>query len=177
MDVLIDTRLAGLQGAHHVFLHGTLRKLHGLGDFGVFAPVDTVEQEDLPGFFRQSAQCRFDVAQIIARLQRRLGFVSLGPMRIRQQILAEPGAAALIAQVVNGDIAGAAQQVRVELLDLHQRTPPEPEKQVLDEVRRCRPATHSSADQRLHLRTLGQKHLQKPRARSFRRLVVEVLTR
>jgi hypothetical protein len=79
--------------------------------------------------------------------------------------------------MVNGDIASTAQQVGVELLDLHQRTPPEPEKQVLHQIRRRRPATHPSADQRLHLRTLGQKHLQKPRACSLRSLVVEVLAR
>jgi hypothetical protein len=38
---------------------------------------------------------------------------------------------AFAAQVVDGDIAGAAQQVRAELFDLHQRPAPEAQEQVL----------------------------------------------
>ncbi len=74
--------LAGLEGAHHMFFHGTLGQAHGFGDVRVLATVDAIEQKDLPGALGQGAQRRFDMAQIIARFQRRLRFAAVA-VRLR----------------------------------------------------------------------------------------------
>ncbi|MNI55408.1 hypothetical protein D3C73_1103580 [compost metagenome] len=63
--------------------------------------------------------------------------------------------------MIDGDVAGAAQQVGTEFLDLHQRPPPEPQEQILNQVRCRRLATDTPTHQRFHLRTLGEKHLEK----------------
>ena len=60
-----------------MFFHGALGQAHGLGNFGVLAAVDAVKQKNLAGAFGQAAQGGFHMAQIIARLQRCLGFAAL----------------------------------------------------------------------------------------------------
>ncbi|MNN35774.1 hypothetical protein D3C81_1496350 [compost metagenome] len=65
--------------------------------------------------------------------------------------------------MIDGDVAGAAQQVGAEFLDLHQRPPPESQEQILYQVSRRRPTTDTPAHQCFHLRTLGEKHLEKMR--------------
>ncbi|MNP44241.1 hypothetical protein D3C76_1380940 [compost metagenome] len=65
--------------------------------------------------------------------------------------------------MVDGDVAGAAQQIGAEFFNLYQGASPEPHEQVLHQVRRRGPATHATTHQRFHLRTLGEKHLEKMR--------------
>ncbi|MNP16852.1 hypothetical protein D3C76_1092610 [compost metagenome] len=126
--------------------------------------MDAVEQEDLPRALGQRAQRRFDVAQIVARLQRRLWLATDAKRRLRHQAFVGPHPRAFTAQVVDGDVAGAAQQVGAEFFHLHQRAAPEPQEQILHQVRRRCPATDATVHQRFHLRTLGEKHLEKVRS-------------
>ncbi|CAI8802471.1 hypothetical protein EMIT0196MI5_10500 [Pseudomonas sp. IT-196MI5] len=103
------------------------------------------------------------MAQIVARLQRRLRSTAVAVRWFHHQAFAGPDPRAFTAQMVDGDIAGAAQQISAELLDLHQRPPPETQEQVLHQVSRRRPATDAPTHQRFHLRTPGEKHLKKMR--------------
>lgn len=146
-----------------MFFHGTLGQTHGLGDLGVFTAVNAIEQKDLPRAFRQRAQRGFNVTQIIARLQCRLRAAAVAVRRFDHQAFTGADARAFTAQMVDGDVASAAQQVSAELLDLHQRPPPESQEQVLYQISRRRPATDATIHQRLHLRTLGEKDLEKMR--------------
>ncbi|MNY20191.1 hypothetical protein D3C86_1536610 [compost metagenome] len=144
-----------------MFFHGTLGQAHGLGDLGVFAAVNAIEQKDLPRTLGQRTQRRFDMAQIIARLQRGLRFATHTVRRLRHQAFAGTHPSAFTAQMVDGNVAGASKQIGAQLLDLHQRPAPETQEQVLHQIGRSCPATDATADQRLHLRTLRQEHLKK----------------
>ena len=147
--------------AHHMFFHGTLGQAHDLGNVGVLAAVDAVEQKDLPGALGQTAQRSLDMTQVIAGFEGRLGLHAKRVLLFRQPAFAQPAPGVFAAQVIDGDVAGAAQQIRAEFLDLHQRPPPEPQEQVLHQVGRRRPTPHPPTDQGLHLRALGQEHLEK----------------
>ncbi|CAI8861010.1 hypothetical protein EMIT0P258_20487 [Pseudomonas sp. IT-P258] len=167
--------LAGFEGAHHMFFHGTLGQAHGLGDLGVFAAVNAIEQEDLPRALRQGAQRGFDVAQIVARLQCRLRSAAIAVRWFHHQAFAGPAPRAFTAQMVDGDVAGTAQQVGAEFLDLHQRPLPETQEQILYQVSRRRPATDTPTHQCFHLRTLGEKHLEKMRTVATLLIVLDIV--
>ncbi|MNS54397.1 hypothetical protein D3C72_871900 [compost metagenome] len=93
---------------------------------------------------------------------------------LHHQAFAGPDPRAFTAQMVDGDVAGAAQQVGAELLDLHQRPPPETQEQILYQVGRRRPATDAPTHQRFHLRTLGEKHLEKMRTVSALLITLDI---
>ncbi|MNI12457.1 hypothetical protein D3C73_656400 [compost metagenome] len=157
-----------------MFFHGTLGQAHGLGDLGVLAAMDAIEQKDLPRAFGQCAQRRFDVTQIVACFQRGLRFATHAVRRFRHQAFAGPNARAFAAQMVDGDVAGASQQIGAELLDLHQRPSPESQEQILYQVRRRRPATDAPIHQRFHLRTLREEHLKKMRTVAARLIALGI---
>ena len=137
-----------------MFFDGTLGHACDLGDLGIGAAMDAIEQKDVPGALRQAAQGRLDLAQIIARLQRRLRLTALG-VRLGLPMLVEPVAAAFAAQMIDGDVARATQQISAEFLDLNQGPPPEPQKQILNQIGGRGPTAHAAADQRFHLWALG----------------------
>jgi len=111
------------------------------------------------------------VTQIIAGFQCRLGFRTLVVLLFGQPAFTAARPRAFAAQVIDGDVAGAAQKIGAEFFDLHQRPPPETQKQILHQVCRCRAATDTPVHQRFHLRTLGQEHLKKMRTRPARLIV------
>ena len=101
-----------------MFFHGALGQAHGFGDVRVLATVYSIEQKDLPGAFGQGAQCRFDMAQIITGFERCLWFAAVAVRLVGLPTFVDAHPRAFTAQMVDGDIAGAAQQVGAEFLDL-----------------------------------------------------------
>lgn len=91
-----------------MFFHSALGKPHGRGDLAIGAAVHAAEQEDVAGALRQLAQSVFYELQCGAGLHRLFGrwlrIVVIGQQRAQ-------GAAArvLAAQVIDGEIARAAQ--------------------------------------------------------------------
>ncbi len=80
-----------------MFFHGTLGQAHGLGDVGVLAPVNAIEQKDLPGTLGQGAQRGFDMAQIVARFQRGLRLTAVAVGFVRLPAFVDPRARAFAA--------------------------------------------------------------------------------
>ncbi|PAV70545.1 hypothetical protein WR25_06588 [Diploscapter pachys] len=122
--------------------------------------MDAAEQEDLTGAFGQRPQGRLDALQVVIDLQGLVGGLAVRHAVRIMQAFSDPVAAAFAAQVVDSQVAGAAQQVGIERLDLHLGAPPEAQEQVLHQVRRRGAAADAAADQRLHARTLGEEHLE-----------------
>jgi len=147
-----------------MLFHSALGQLHGLGDLTVLAAVDAVEQKDLPGTFRQGTQCGFDALQVMIDLQRLFRCQARARFIQRLRRFGDAFAAAFAAQVVNGQVASATQQVSVQCLDLDLGAAPEAQEQLLHQVRCGGAAAHPAADQGLHACTLGHEHLDEARA-------------
>ncbi|MND93995.1 hypothetical protein D3C80_861980 [compost metagenome] len=146
-----------------MLFHSTLGQLHGLGDLAVLAAVDTVEQEDLPGALGQGAQGSVDALQVVIDLHGLFRGLGHGRFIQRQHSFGHAFAAAFAAQVVDGQVAGATQQVGVQRLDLDLGATPEAQEQFLDQVRCRGPAADPAAHQGLHARPLGLEHLDEAR--------------
>ena len=157
-----------------MFFDGTLGHTHDLGDLGIGATVNAVEQKNMPRALGQAAQGRLDLAQVITGFQGGLGLTAVG-VGFGLPVMADPLARAFAAQMVDGDIARTAQQIGAQLFNLHQWPPPKTQKQILHQIGSRGPATHAAAHQRFHLRTLGQKHLQKMRSSLARFTVGAIL--
>ncbi|SST11055.1 Uncharacterised protein [Acinetobacter baumannii] len=153
-----------------MFFHGALGKLHGLGDLRVGAAVDAIEQENPPGPLGQAAQGGLDPAPLVAGLERLLGTDRLALALLRQPVVQLPLPRSFATQVVDGQVARAAQEVAAKLLHRGGRAPPEAQEQFLDQVGGGRSAADPAADQAFHALALGQEGLEEIRA--ARRLAV-----
>ncbi|MNR19851.1 hypothetical protein D3C85_1366640 [compost metagenome] len=140
-----------------MFFHRALGQFHGAGDLAVGAAVDAVEQEDLPRTLRQAAQRRLHMAQLAARLQRRLRRGRLGQLLLGEQGAFGAQARAFAAHMVDGQVMGAAQQVAAQVLHRGFGTAPEAQEQVLHQIRRGGPAADLAAHHRLHLLPAGEE--------------------